>query len=303
MKKVVVTTTVQQKTTAIEKLENLKDWTLIVVGDKKTPKNYSVNGIYLSPDDQDLIDPSLSETTGWNCVQRRNFGFIEAYKIGADIIASVDDDNIPMDHWGVNVRIGQETTVKMFHSDLIAFDPIGATNYKNLWHRGFPLELLPLRNYPTPSSISIVPDIQADFWNGDPDIDAICRLEHRPECVFNEDHFPFTTNTLSPFNSQNTFISRSVLKNYFMFPFIGRMDDIWASYYLEATGAKVIYEKPSVYQLRNPHNLITDMKNEYIGYENNLNLLYDLTSSPNNIKKYLPGKSIYCFELYQKHFK
>ena len=30
----------------------------------------------------------------------------------------------------------------------------------------------------------ITVDIQADFWNGDPDIDAICRIEHAPICEF-----------------------------------------------------------------------------------------------------------------------
>ena len=40
-------------------------------------------------------------------------------------------------------------------------------------------------------------DVQASFWNGDPDIDAICRLEHKPCCFFDEKYFPFSTNTLS----------------------------------------------------------------------------------------------------------
>ena len=42
----------------------------------------------------------------------------------------------------------------------------------------------------------------------------------------------FSTNLLTPFNSQNTFISGKILKYYPMLPFIGRMDDIWASFYL-----------------------------------------------------------------------
>ena len=37
------------------------------------------------------------------------------------------------------------------------------------------------------------------------------------------------------------------------------MDDIWASYYVEAKGLKVVYNKPSVYQLRNEHDLTKDM--------------------------------------------
>ena len=32
---------------------------------------------------------------GWKCIQRRNFALIQAYKYGADVIATIDDDNIP----------------------------------------------------------------------------------------------------------------------------------------------------------------------------------------------------------------
>ncbi len=38
--------------------------------------------------------------------------------------------------------------------------------------------------------------MQADFWNGDPDIDAICRMEHAPECKFDDSYFPLACNKL-----------------------------------------------------------------------------------------------------------
>ena len=42
------------------------------------------------------------------------------------------------------------------------------------------------------------------------------------------------------------------------------------------------------------------MKKEYIGYENNLNLIKALNKNPNNIKHFLPRKSWEAFKLYQK---
>ena len=33
------------------------------------------------------------------------------------------------------------------------------------------------------------PDIQANFWNGDPDIDAVCRMLIKPECKFKKSTF------------------------------------------------------------------------------------------------------------------
>ena len=87
-----------------------------------------------------------------------------------------------------------------------------------------------------------------------------------------------------------------------MFPETGRMQDIWASYYVQAKGHKVVYGKPSVWQKRNPHDSIEDMKLEYLGYEQNLNLIRDLSEDPNNITKYLSQTSLRAFQLYQRSF-
>jgi hypothetical protein len=301
MKNAIVCTTINAVTEAVEKYDQMADWYLIIVGDKKTPLNYKIkNGIYLSPEDQTKMSSKLSDLIGWNCIQRRNFGLLYAYKFGANIVCTVDDDNIPFDNWGQNVLIGKDTELNQYQVKDPVFDPIGATNHKNLWHRGFPLELIPTRDYSSTAKIHVNPDIQADFWNGDPDIDAFCRLEHKPECKFNDKLFPFSANKISPFNSQNTFLSRKVLTDYFLFPHIGRMDDIWAAYYVLSKGYKVVYSKASVYQKRNTHDLIEDLKREYIGYENNLKLVNDLYNDPENIRKYLPEKSIMAWEEYKR---
>lgn len=302
MKKYIISTTINAPTKAIQKFDNLKDWNLIVSGDLKTPSNYKLkNGIYLSPKDQEKISKKLSDLIGWNCIQRRNFAMILAYMKGADIIATIDDDNIPLANWNKNLIIDRKIKVDKYFTNEEVFDPISVTNHKDLWHRGFPLQILKNKNKnKKQKKINSNFDIQADFWNGDPDIDAICRMEHAPECKFKTSTFPFTSNKPSPFNSQNTYLKRRVIKHYFLFPHIGRMDDIWASYYVEAKGFNVLYNKPSVYQQRNIHDLTKDMKNEYIGYENNLSLIRELKKNPDNIKKYLPNKSWMAFKLYQQ---
>ena len=305
MKKYIISTTINPPTEAIKKFDNLKDWNLIISGDLKTPSNYKLkNGIYIGPKDQEKISKKLSDLIGWNCIQRRNFAMILAYKKGADIIATIDDDNIPLSNWDKNLLIEKKVKAKKYITKEEAFDPISVTNYKHLWHRGFPLQILKHKNKAKDiKNINSNFDVQADFWNGDPDIDAICRMEHAPECKFQTSVFPFTSNKMSPFNSQNTYLKRKVMEHYFLFPHIGRMDDIWASYYVEAKGFKVLYNRPSVYQKRNVHDLTTDMKKEYIGYEHNLNLIRELKKNPNNIQKFLPKKSWDAFKLYQKILK
>lgn len=304
MKKFIVTTTINAPTEAIELYDSKKDWELIVIGDKKTPKDYHLaNGLYVSPEDQEKIDSALSDAIGWNCIQRRNFGILLAYKNGADIVALIDDDNIPLDHWGENVLVGSEVECNHYEIDSLCFDPMAVTNYPHLWHRGFPLQLLSSRNYANSYLNKVKVDIQADFWNGDPDIDAICRMEHRPECVFNTSVFPISSNVISPFNSQNTFIARKVLPDYFLYPHIGRMDDIWASFHAQAQGHKVVYQAPSVYQQRNAHDLTVDFNREIIGYEKNHLILKELKNNSLAVENYLPEKSKLALNLYRKHME
>ena len=192
--------------------------------------------------------------------------------------------------------------VVAYETDLPAFDPVGATNHGQLWHRGYPLQLIPKRDYSHKSRKTVTPDVQADFWDGDPDIDAVCRMIYAPECKFDDKYFPMAGNKLSPFNSQNTFISGKWLKDYFLFPHVGRMDDIWAAYYVEALGAQVVYNKATVYQQRNIHDLVVDMKKEYCGYENNLQIVNELPGHPEAMLKHLPAQSAEAFKLYQRHF-
>lgn len=303
MKQIIVTTTINPPTEAIKRFDRLDNWELVVIGDLKTPSGYILErGTYVSPEQQESYDKALSDAIGWNCIQRRNFGLLWAADRGADIIAVIDDDNIPYEGWGQNLMVGVPTDVNFYETDLPAFDPIGATNESRLWHRGYPLQLIPRRDYRRVSRKTITPDVQADFWNGDPDIDAICRMEHAPECAFDSGGFPLAASKMAPFNSQNTFLKRPCLKDYFLFPHVGRMDDIWAAYYLQAKGAAVVFGKPSVYQQRNVHDLVKDMKQEYAGYENNLNIVTELAQDPEALMKYLPPKSIEAFELYRGHF-
>jgi hypothetical protein len=308
MSKYIVLTSIYKPSLALLKYIEFKDWNIILVGDKKTPENeyfeleYSnTNFKYLSVEFQEKNYNELSDSIGWNKIQRRNIGYIEALKNGAEIIASVDDDNIPLDNWGKNLYIGKKTQV--YYYELIdnnIFDPIGVTNYNHLWHRGFPIQKLFERNNKFKITIKdIIPDIQADFWNGDPDIDAICRLEHKPNCFFDKKFFPFSCNGFSPFNSQNTFFSRNALKKYLVIPYIGRMDDIWASYYIESLGFEVIYNEPSVFQDRNVQNLTNNMKMEYIGYEQTENLIDAITKDKNLFFNFLPNESVQTINIYQ----
>ena len=298
MKKVIVTTTINPPTAAIEKYAANPDWSLIVIGDKKTPEGLfaKFDCDFWSCERQAQAFPELSELLGWNTIQRRNIGFLVALQAGATVIATVDDDNIPYENWGQDVKVGQEIEVTSYSSELV-FDPLSVTNYSQLWHRGFPIQRLSRRDS-SPTTEKIVVDVQADFWNGDPDIDAICRMEHSPECVFDDSCFPFTSSTYSPFNSQNTFLSNRALREYFMFPYIGRMDDIWGSYILQSKGFRTLYSKATVYQNRNNHNLTDDFRKEVLGYERTEEFINSLSSKAFDLAGFVGDKSYAAYLAY-----
>jgi len=283
MKKAIITTTINEPTLATKLYASMTDWDLIVVGDTKTPhesyKN-NVRCVYLDPQCQERIDKTLSDLIGWKSIQRRNMGFIYALQNGYDTVATVDDDNVPLENWGKVRTSTLLENIPEYSTDFGFFDPLSVTEYPHLWHRGFPLQYIHKKNNVSKKFLkSYTFDIQANLWDGDPDIDAVCRMIYAPECTFLKNEW-FTTNCLSPFNSQNTILSRRALKDYFVFPKVGRMDDIFASYIMEKKGYKVLYGPSTVRQDRNEHDITVDMTKEYIGYENVRNIHIDESFIP-----------------------
>ena len=141
-------------------------------------------GIYVSPEEQEKYDPALSEAIGWNCIQRRNFGLLWANDMQADVVAVVDDDNIP---WTAGARTcwwaetSRSITTRPTCRPSIPWAPrITAP----LASRLSACNCCPSATTRRKSRQTVRVDVQADFWNGDPDIDAVCRMEHAPECDF-----------------------------------------------------------------------------------------------------------------------
>ena len=268
MDRVIVTTTIHPPTEALEEFAAKSGWHLIVVLDRNSAPFSLPGAEVLTVEDQERLDKGLSDALGWSCIQRRNMGFLHAYRGGADVIASVDDDNIPLPDWGTNVRVGLPTECEVFEAvdpATRAFEPLAVTSANHLWHRGFPLTELPRRAYRSVGTKQITPQIEASLWLGDPDVDAVCRLEHSPYLDELTGPMPFASPLIAPFNSQNTFIAREWLPEYMCFIDVGRYDDIWASYHVQALGASVIFSAASVVQKRNPHDILNDFREEVMG--------------------------------------
>ncbi len=300
MNKFIVTTTIYPPTEAMLRFSRMKDWGLIIVGDLKTPHQEYEGGnwIYLHPDYQAKTYPALSDAIGWNCIMRRNIGFIEAYRRGADIIATVDDDNIPYDSWGKDVHINKTIEVDTYSDSSGIFDPLHVTNVPEIWHRGYPIGLVKTRDSKYLGKTKVCVKVQADLWDGDPDIDAMCRLVSDPLVKFDKVN-PYTSMDFTPFNSQNTFLAREIIPLYMVLPHVGRVDDIWASYIVEhLLGIRPVFCSPTVYQARNPQSVITNLEREIFGYSNTLNFVRNIS----DFESLLPSKALVAYNMYRAEF-
>lgn len=311
---IIVTTTIQPPTPATLEFLKHDNWKFIIVGDQKTPhdayKELSEkhhNLIYLDCDEQDKLYPELSAVIGWKTIQRRNIGYAHAYNLGADIIISVDDDNIPYSTWGWNMVNKITSLVDVYDCETPIFDPLSVTNHNYLWHRGFPLSLASKKNkttYMGKTTISVA--VQADLWDGDPDIDAFQRMTIQP-CVKFDVSTLYKGGCTTVFDSQNTFLSKECFPHYFVMPFVGRMDDIFGGYHMQVMrpDLNVVFGPSSVYQQRNEHDLRVDMRKEHIGYEHALEFVDKLKYNRNleDCVGIIPKEVVEFYNVYQKAFR
>ena len=252
---------------------------IFVACDKKTPTDWGdLKSPALWPIFPDEQAPwKCSPLIPWNCIQRRNIAFLEALNWGADVIISLDDDNLPL--WpGFADVMSSDFMPGAPHSGLEVsgsddwFD-VGRLLIPRARHRGFPMQKEGEGIVGPVTGVKI--GVVAGSAMGDPDVDAITRIVAKPE-VHQISELLNAGVTVHPhtwtvFNSQNTAIAREFLPAWFMFPFVGRMDDIYASLVVQRVmrerGHRVHFGHPLVWQQRNEHNLIKDLRAEIDGYE------------------------------------
>lgn len=103
-----VVTTIFEPSEAVKRQAQLHDWCLVIVGDKKGPKEYPIpapmhahnvnhtdNVVYLTVEQQIELEahlPLLSNLP-WNHFGRKNVGYLYAILHGASVVWDFDDDN------------------------------------------------------------------------------------------------------------------------------------------------------------------------------------------------------------------
>lgn len=266
MKKFVVITSIFDPTEAVEKFSKLKDWQLIVVGDKKSPQDWHMPGVvYLSPDDQEKLDFKTPQHLPWNHYCRKMIGYLYAMREGADIIADTDDDNIPYDDWKVNDFTGE---FKSISSDSGYVNIYSQFTDKKIWPRGYPLKLIQSQ----PKLIESKSHQNIGVWqylaDRDPDVDAIYRLVMGEEVIFDKaEPVVLDVGTVSPFNSQNTIFRKEVfpllyLPAFVTFRFTDILRGLVAQHILWKANYRLGFGPATVYQERNVHDFLKDFESE-----------------------------------------
>lgn len=268
------------------------DFDVIVSGDKKThpeaasfcqqlAKNENVSVRYYDPEAQEKYlekFPELKKFLPWNCIGRRNMALIMAYEQGSDIIVTIDDDNFlaQEDYLGGHMQLGKVSEFSAISSSTGWFNICSYlidSQDRKFYARGYPVteRVKEVGHESTQKKGKTV--VNAGFWLGDPDIDAVTRLAAPIDVTHytRNDNFALDIGTWAPFNSQNTALHRDCIPAYFLCTDIGRFDDIWGSYMVKRIadhlGDYVTFGVPLVKQDRNPHDLWVDADHERLGMQ------------------------------------
>lgn len=253
---------------------------------------------WLTSDWQKGSGYSCSELIGWNTVRRRNIALLEALKWGANVIVTIDDDNVPIGSYFGAPFIFHDMSYR--RSDDVAEDDYDApmswhitgprawnglkATSPSKWfdagqlmlprtpHRGFPYDKKAQPSYEPIVDAKI--GVAAGLCLGDPDIDAVTRIATAPivHTVSELARAGVVTDpreTWTVFNTQNTAFIRELAPAMFCAPGLGRFDDIVASLItqrvMRSRGLHVHFGQPFVWQQRNSHNLIRDLEEEVWG--------------------------------------
>jgi len=270
---------------------------ILIIGDLKTPPiaNYckAVSSQYNVPIEYLDIEgqweslknyKKLFDLFPYNTPDRVILGGMLAYLRGCERIIAVDDDNFVTE----SDFVGYHSITGSVREMPIISNNLGWYNVHSGLKETQNIPFYP-RGYPFSKRVSESSEVVGSYLTKkiivnqglvleDPDIDAITRLA-KPIRVegFKDGVIPHfgLWKTWSPFNYQNTCLSRELIPCYYR-PLSGlRNADIWTAYIFnklaEHFGDVITFGQPLVKQIRNEHNLFGDLQ---IELQNNIETDY-----------------------------
>lgn len=280
--------------------------TIYVIGDLTTPRQchdacdrITADGIrceYFDPVRQrDFLSafPELGDAIPFRSDNRRNVGYLLAFRDRADVIVSIDDDVFPvqdrpfLEH---HLTVGTRQQLPMtgssngwFNAGAMLATVDGTGRPVIAYPRGFPY----CRRWSDTSGVQsgggepeeVTVGINLGLWLEEPDVDALTRLTFQarvsgldwPSCALRRTH-------RTPISSQNVAMCwHAIPASYFVLQNlaigglrINRFGDIFGGYFAqmcaESVGHTVRIGEPCVRHARNTHDAFRDLAAELPGY-------------------------------------
>ena len=278
---------------------------MVIAGDRKTPpdcarraEQLAAEGFdvrYLGLDAQAEIARSaglVPDFVPFDSDNRRNLAVLDAWRRGADVFVSMDDDNWPLDPDEFIACYGLVGSVRRLPAargtgrwpNLCAMLDIrsGWTDEPvAVFARGHPHA----RRDRETIGLAIGPEEEATvlahvgLWSGHPDVDAATRASLDPVSR----GLRFSTallapgNARAPMSTQNVTVARALVPAWWyvrMGPMksgrsLERFGDMFQAYFasmvIEALGGRFAFGEPLVRHERNPHSLMRDLAGEASG--------------------------------------
>ena len=261
---------------AISKKTKQKNWRFIVIGDRKTPKNFKIKyGKFYDLHDQKTLNFSFSTECPENNYARKNIGYLIAIKNKSKIIIETDDDNYPKKNFFSKKTYIHYTKEIMNNSWINIYSLFLKDKNHTVWPRGLPLDHINSNKFFLKKKNKSHFYLQQGVCDQNPDVDAIYRLINKNINIKFKDNFKISLGSgLTTFNSQNTIWFKKVFPLlYLPVTCSMRCTDIWRSLIalriMNNDKKKILFFGTTMTQKRNQHNLMQDFEQEVPMYLNN----------------------------------
>jgi len=268
-----------------DKLSHDKNWNFIVIGDKKSPKNFNLKyGKYYNLLKQKRTNIKFAKACPEHNYARKNIGYLLAIKNNSDVIIETDDDNYPKKNFFENKKLIHKCS-EINNKDWINIYDLFTNSKTLVWPRGLPLSHVKKNKIKLTKKISKEFYIQQGVCEKNPDVDAIYRLiNDKINIKFKQNYYVSLGNSYSPFNSQNTiWFKKAFPLMYLPVTCSMRSTDIVrgliALRIMNNDKKNILFFGTSMFQNRNEHNLYKDFEGEipiYLHTKKILNLLFRL---------------------------
>ncbi|CAH3141878.1 unnamed protein product [Porites evermanni] len=127
----IVVTTINSPTDDVKKLAAIDGWKVVVVGDTKTPADWShPNCVFLSVERQKTLGYRIHDLLKYRSYPRKNIGYLYAIQHGAKIIYETDDDNSPTSG---KITFYQQETGDFFEEKMVYYESGRLIEFLNKW--------------------------------------------------------------------------------------------------------------------------------------------------------------------------